>query len=69
MKNAIALLLPAALYVFVIIYSGIKAWNFVDPDGFFRFIGFLILWGLYIALGRFLVVLIVGAVMGIMSKD
>ena len=41
-------------YVAFYIAAGIISWNWIEPDGFGSFIGFLILWGILCAIGRFL---------------
>lgn len=45
------------IWVFTIgifIASGIYSWNWIEPDGFFSFIGFLLVWGLLTRVGHFL---------------
>lgn len=34
--------------------SGIMAWNWIEPNGFFGAIGFLIVWGILSKIGHFI---------------
>ena len=36
------------------IYSGMLAWDWVEPESFFGAIGFVILWGIFSKIGHFL---------------
>ena len=46
------------------ILSGIIAWDWVEPDCFFGFIGFLLVWGLLSKVGHFLAMGIVALLGG-----
>ena len=46
------------------ILSGIIAWDWVEPDSFFGFIGFLLVWGLLSKVGHFLAMGIVALLGG-----
>jgi hypothetical protein len=37
------------------IYSGMLAWDWVEPESFFGAIGFVILWGIFSKIGHFLI--------------
>jgi hypothetical protein len=34
-------------HIYLIIQCGIWAWNWVDPDGFWGGVGFLVVWGIF----------------------
>lgn len=36
------------------IFSGVLAWDWVEPESFFGAIGFLIVWGIFSKIGHFL---------------
>jgi hypothetical protein len=48
----------------IFIGSGFLAWNWIEPDNFGESIIFLIIWSILGAVGRFLVVAVVGAISG-----
>ena len=45
--------------VTISIFSGILAWNWIEPDSFFEAIIFLIAWGIMSKIGHFLAIGIV----------
>jgi hypothetical protein len=36
------------------VFSGVLAWDWVEPESFFGAIGFLIVWGIFSKIGHFL---------------
>ncbi|RIJ46306.1 hypothetical protein D1614_19055 [Maribellus luteus] len=46
------------------IIAGIISWNLVHPHSFGSFIGFLIFWGVFSAIGRFLAMILVSVIAG-----
>lgn len=46
------------------IVAGIIAWSWIEPDSFGSFIGFLIFWGVFSAIGRFLAMILVAVIAG-----
>jgi hypothetical protein len=38
------------------LYAGFKAWEMVEPESFFGFIGFLILWGIITTIIQFIAI-------------
>ena len=40
--------------VILSIVSGVIAWNWVEPEGFMEFVGFLLVWGVLSSVGHFL---------------
>jgi hypothetical protein len=45
-----------------VVYSGIWAFDWVEPKSFFSFIGFLIVWGILGKILDFILVLVIGGV-------
>ncbi len=48
--------------IVISILSGIMAWNWIEPDNFWRAIGFLIAWGLLSKIGHLLATIIFGVI-------
>ena len=46
------------------IIAGIIAWNWIEPDSFGSFIGFLFFWAVFSAVGRFLAMILVAMIAG-----
>lgn len=49
----------AILWIVTVIFSilaGIISWNWVDPESFGGFIGFLLVWGVLSSVGHFLAI-------------
>jgi hypothetical protein len=42
--------------VILTIFAGILSWNWMNPDGFIEFIGFLLVWGVLSSLGHLLAI-------------
>lgn len=48
----------------IAIGTGIMAWNWIEPKNFWGAIGFLLAWGLFIKIGHFLAVALIGILGG-----
>lgn len=44
------------LTIFFSIVAGVISWDWVDPDGIFGLIGFLLVWGILSTVGHFLAI-------------
>ena len=44
----------------IFIGTGFLAWNWIEPDNFWRVILFIIVWGLMVKAGHFIAALIIG---------
>jgi len=50
------------------ILAGILAWNIADPDNFAEFIGFLLIWGVFIVISYIISIYIMGFIDGDFRK-
>lgn len=54
-------------YIACAIASGLLAWNWADPDGFWSFIWFMVLWGIIGSIASFVwnfLCVILGSILG-----